>query len=246
MKCYSCGGEVSLTDKTCPYCGRSLVETADYRKDKEKYEKRSEKAKGKLKKALASNVPLVISAVVMVLLIIGLGVAIYVKDNAYHFRSDAKRSESKKNYEEYSKTIRDYLDAGDYSAFAAFKEYHNIATFEDPYKDLDLLWEMTDEYADMVSDIESAVLHGPEARWYRPESDVQDVRRSIYDFYHEYEYKKSKIEADPYSAYMHDMKKKADTLLKVYLRLDEEKLEEYLNSSMNEQEAYLEEVILHD
>ncbi len=246
MKCYSCGGEVSLTDKTCPYCGRSLTETANYRKDKEAYEKRSEKAKGRLAKAVSSNVPIVISAVVMVLLIIGVSVAVYVKENAYHFRGDAMRKEAKNNYIEYSKTIRDYLDAGDYTGFYAFKEYHNIAEFEEPYEDLKLLWDMTRKYALLVSDVEEAVLHGPEARWYRPEDDVANVRRSIDGFYNEYAYKLSEINADSYGAYMHDMKKKADAILKVYLRLDGEKLEEFLNSSMNKKEAYLEEVILHD
>ena len=164
MKCRSCGGEVSLQDKTCPYCGRVLTETAGHQAEPERYKKKSEKSKRGLGKALAENVPMVISSVVMLLLIIGLIVANYISENAYHFREDAMRKESVKKYDEYSALIKNYLDAGDYTGFASFMAYHNIAEYEEPYADLKLLWDITEEYVDLVCDVEEALIHGPEAR----------------------------------------------------------------------------------
>ena len=246
MKCISCGAEIGLTDKICPHCGRVIGETAGYQADLENVKQSSEKTQGRMQKSVRGNVPLVISTAVLILLVIAVCVASYVKKNAYHFRDDAMRKEAIKNSDEYSVQIKKYLDAGDYTAFVAFKDYHNIAEYAEPYDDLKLLWEMAYDYNSMISNIEEAVIHGPEARWYRPENDVFDCRMAISEFYREYEYKLSEIEKDPYAEYIHDMKNKADIVLRIYLGLDDEGREEYLAGSKNEQEAYLEEVIIGD
>jgi hypothetical protein len=245
MKCISCGGEIGLTDERCPFCGCVVTETAGHRAELKSYKTKSEKTKRGLAKTLAENVPLAISAVVMVVLFIACVVAFYVEDNAYIFRSDSMRRDSVKNYEEYSAEINKYLEAGDYTGFAAFKEYHNIAEWEAPYDDLNLLWKMAYEYTSLVSDIESATMFGEDASWYNPESDVSDCRRSIYDFYHEYEYRHDEIESDPYAVYIHDMKSKADIMLKIYLGLDDEAREVFLADSDIGQEVYLEEVLIN-
>lgn len=246
MKCFSCGAEIGLTVDKCPFCGRDVTETAAYRADLESYGNRNEKAKRGLAKALEGNIPLIISAVVMVILVIGICIASYVKENAYSFRSDAKRNESVRRYDAYSKMIDDYLERGDYTGFAAFMEYHNIAEWEAPYDDLDLLWEMAQDYNSIVSEIESSVMFGPEADRYNPESDVIDCRMAIREFYYDYDDNESEIKADKYAEYIHDMKAKADIVLKVYLGLDDSEREAYLASSDIEQEAYLEGVIVNE
>ena len=246
MKCRSCGAEIGLTVEICPYCGRAVTETAGHQADLKAYKEKSEITKRGLAKILSGNVPLIISAVVMVVLFVAVGVAFYVKDNAYHFRSDAMRNESVNKYADFSREIKKYLDAGDFTGFVAFKEYHNIAEWEAPYDDLKLLCEVASEYDSIVSKVESAVMFGPEARRYRPEDDVNGCRRAINDFYHEYDYKRSEIESDPYAQYIHDMKKKADIILKIYLGLDDTAREAFLATSEIEQEAYLEEVLINE
>ena len=246
MKCKSCGAEIGLTVKKCPYCGRAVTETAGYRADLNAYSQKSERTKRKLAKVLAGNIPLVISAVVMVALFVAICIALYVKENAYHFRSDAMRSEAARNHGEYSAEIDKYLKAGDYTGFAAFKEYHNIAEWEEPYDDLRLLWEMTEEYNSLVSHVESSVVFGQDARRYRPEQDVSDCCREINEFYNDYDSRLTDIENDPYGTYIHDMKKKADIILRIYLGMDDPQREAYLAAPRIEQEAYLEEVIINE
>ncbi len=246
MKCRSCGAEIGLTDETCPYCGRSITETVGHQRDLKTYKSKNEKTKRRLSDTIKENMPITISAVVMVVLIIATGVAFYVETNAYRFRSDAMRKESLNKSDEYSDEIQKYLDAGDYTGFVAFKEYHEIPEWEEPYENLRLLWEITEEYADLVSSVESSLMFGQDAARYRPETDVSNCKSAIHDFYHEYEYKLSEIEADPYSKYIHDMKKKADIILRVYLGLDDTAREEFLAASDIEQEAYLEGVIIDE
>ena len=246
MKCNSCGAEIGLTVEKCPYCGRPVKETEEYRSDLKAYRNKTEKSKLRLARILAGNIPLVISAVIMVALLAATGIAFYVKENAYHFRSDAMRRESVSKYDEYSAQIQKYLEAGDYTGFAAFKEYHNIAEWEAPYDDLNLLWEMAYDYDQLVSEVESSVMFGPEAERYRPEQDVADCRRAIGRFYSDYDENRTDIESDPYGTYIHDMKKKADTVLNVYLGLDDAAREDFLASSDIEQDAYLEGVLINE
>ena len=246
MKCISCGGEIKLTDKACPYCGRILTETAGYRDDEEKYKKRSEKIRKKTGKVITENISMVISAGIMLLLVIGVMIAWYVKENAYHFREDALRRESVKKYDEYEPVIQKYLDAGDYTGFAAFKEYHNIAEWEAPYDDLRLLWDITKDYSSLVSAVESAAIYGSDAQKYRPEDDVSNCRSAIRRFYGEFENRLSDIDKDPYRKYMYDMRDKADIILEIYLGLDENGRKEYFEGSELKQKAYLEEVLANE
>lgn len=244
MKCPSCGGEISFTDSKCPYCGRVLTETARHQQDLKKYKKKSGRIKEKVKSTNAENIPIVISAVVMLFLIIFLCVAAYAKENAFLFKDNALQRESIRKYDEYSKVIQDYLDAGDYTGFSSFMEYHNIAEYKEPYADLKLINDMAYRYTSMVSSVECAVMHGPDARIYDQEGDVRTCRDRIWNFYREFDYSQSEIDDDTYRDYIYDMRDKADMILEVYLGLDEAGRKEYFESSDIRQEAYLEEVIL--
>ena len=224
MKCINCGADVRLTDKVCPYCGRVIKENAGYRADMEYYKRDSAKTKKKVREILSENIPIVISAIILVVLLIADGVLLYVQENAF----------------------QDYLDAGDYAGFSAFEEYHNIAEWEPPYDDLNLLCDMAKEYSSLVSAVEEVTMFGPDAKWYRPESDIRSCRSAIWYFNFQFEHNLSKIDEDPYKDYIYDMKAKADTIMEVYLGLDEAGRDEYFASSSNKQEAYLEEVLLHD
>lgn len=246
MKCVGCGAEIGLTDKVCPHCGRKNTETAGYRSDMERLKKDSEKTKKKIGEILSENIPIVISAFCMLLLLIAVLMTIYVSENAYSFRENAKRKESVKQYDEYSAVIRKYLDAGDYTGFAAFKEYHNIAHWEEPYEDLNLICDMADYYSSMVSAVEEATMFGPEARRYDPESDISNCHRAIQRFYDEFDYRLSDIDSDPYRDNIYDMKAEADIIMEVYLGLDEEGRKSYFSESSIRQEAYLEEVLMND
>lgn len=244
MKCISCGAEIGLTDSKCPYCGREITENARHRMDLNNYKEANQKVKSKADSIISSNLPLVISTVVMILLIIAVIIASYVEDNAYTFRSEARYKESVKKYDDYIQTIHEYLDAGDYTGFYAFMEYHNIREFEEPYADLKLLKELSYYYERMVKGVEEAVLYGPEAKIYNQEDYIRTCARNITSFYDEYKYNDYEIEDDPYKDYIYDMRDKADLILEVYFGLDEAGRAEFLEGSDNVRYAYIEEVIL--
>jgi hypothetical protein len=246
MKCKSCGAQIRLTDKKCSHCGRVLTETAGYQADMEFYEEDTSKTKQTISSILSGNLPIVISVFLMLLLLIADGTALYVKENAYTFREEAARKEAVRQYEAYSAKIKDYLDSGDYTGFSAFMDCHSIAVWEEPYKDLDLLSDMAKYYSSMVSAVEEATLFGPDARRYNPESGISDCCLAIRNFDHEFEYRLSDIDTDPYRKYFYDMRAKTDIIMEIYLGLDEEGRNRFRAGSPIEQEAYLEEVLMHD
>ena len=246
MKCNSCGAEIGLTDTVCPYCGRTLTETAGYRADMDYYKADSERTKKKAGAIFAKNAPLVISAAIMIVLLIADIVLYYVADRAFLFRTEAVRRESVRQYETCLQTMQEYLDDGDYTGFVAFKEVHEIAEWDAPYEDMRLLCEIAQEYASLVSAVEEVTMFGPEASWHRPESDIRDCHRQIGYFYSTFDDALSRIDEDPYKDYIYDMRAKADLILEVYLGLDENGRKEYFASSDIKQEAYLEEVLMHD
>lgn len=244
MKCRNCGAEIDLLDKVCPHCGSVNGESSGHQAEMKNYQKRSARAKAKVKESAARNVPVVVSAVILVFLIIGIGVASYVAEEASMFSHWAKRRESLKKHEEYSKIMLTYLEQGDYLGFVAFKEYHVVPEYEPEYQEFEVVWDVAYEYCKAMNSIEEAVMFGADSPRYRMGSYVFSCSSNIPFFYQEYGWKQSDIENDKYKKYIVDMKEQVDTAVRIYLGLDEEGLKEFLESSMNQQKAYLEEVLV--
>lgn len=244
MKCYSCGAEIGLTTGKCPYCGRKIKENASHRRDLAKYKKRSKEVKTEAGNIVSNNIPMVISAIVMFLLLIGIGFAAYLDSNAYTIRTDMQHKDSVKKYDQYINKIQDYLDAGDYTGFHEFAEYHKIYAHMDPYSDLEVIDLLAGDYVRMVNSIEQVIMIGPEPDWYDPEYDIRDCASEISLFYSSYNASHYDIEDDPYKDYIVDMKEQADTMLEVYLGLDEEARNDFLDCSDSAKAAYIEEVVL--
>jgi hypothetical protein len=179
-------------------------------------------------------------------LVIGVIIASYVNENAYFFKKDAIRKESVKNYDECSAKMKEYLDAGDYTGFAAYKEAHNIDELNAPYDDLELLWSITEQYVKMVHVVESSVIYASDADRYKPEDNVDDCQSAIDFFYREFEMNLSDIDEDPYKEYIYGMRNQADVILEVYLGLDENGRKEYFEGSDVTQRAYLEGVLIDE
>lgn len=243
MKCNNCGAEIGLLDEKCPYCGAVNMQSTAHLKEMEQYQDRSKKTKGKVKESIAANIPILVGAVIMVLLVIGIGVSSYVAENASLFRHRASRSEAVKKHEEYSQILRQYLKDGDYAAFSAFKGYHVVPEYEEEYKEFEKVCDMIGAYCRAMNGIEECVLYGADSPRYGLDSDISSCQMGIENFYYEYERKLPDMEGDPYMDNVIDMKKKMDAAMKIYLGLDGGELEEYLASSSNKQEAYLEEVL---
>ncbi|MCR5251582.1 MAG: zinc ribbon domain-containing protein [Lachnospiraceae bacterium] len=243
MKCPNCGAEVELLDEVCPYCGAVNKESAAHRAEMKHYKERSKNAKEKACGIISENVALIVSSVVLVLLVIGIVAATYVEKNAFMFSHWAARSESLQKSAEYAGILRQYLDSGDYAAFLAFENAHVIPAYEEGYTEFEKISGMATNYVAAMNSIENVVLFGEGAKHYSVDTDISSCQRSIANFFYTYERALTDMEGDPHYGKLLDMKGKMDVALRIYLGLDEEKREEYLESSEGRQKAYLEEVL---
>ena len=246
MKCISCGAEIGLTDSKCPYCGREITENVSHRRDLKKYKDKNKKIKGEADNIVSSNLPIVISVVVMIFLIIALIFAAYLEDNAYTLRSEMIRKEAEKKHDEYSVIIQDYLDAADYIGFNAFIDNHCIWADKGPYEDLQYVKAVAGNFTAMASMVEQAVMYGPEAKVYSQDMTISSCARCIDSFYDQYTYLEDEIENDPYKEYIYDIKNQADLILEIYFGLDEAGRAEFLEGSDNARYAYIEGVLLDE
>jgi len=246
MKCQSCGAEIGLLDKVCPHCGRENTESSGHQAKMKYYKKQSEKTKGKVKKSISENVPLVVSAIILVLLVIGLWVAIDVAENASLYSHRAKRREALKKYEEYKGELQRYLDEEDYAGFVAYKELHVIPEYEEEYKEFENVWNLAHAYNRAMNSIEQGKLFGPDARRYGTDAAISDCRSGIDSFYYEYDKMEDELMNDKYRDQMLDMRNKVEVAIRIYLGLEGEALRNYLDSSMNQKEAYLEGVMINE
>ena len=133
MKCPHCGGEMSLEDKLCPYCGMPNEEAAEHAREmhryKEAYRRTEKEVREKTHRQAARFTKYLVSFVLILLSI----AAIWFGRNAYSFRYDAQRRAARKNAAAYTAEMETYLAAGDYVGFYESAERRHISFYEDEY-----------------------------------------------------------------------------------------------------------------
>ncbi len=135
MKCPHCGGEMSLEDKLCPYCGMPNEEAAEHaremRRYRESYRKTEAEVKEKTKRQTARFTKIILSLVLILLSV----AAVWFGRNAYSFRYNQKRADAVRHADAYREKLDSFLKEGDYAAFLSFAEREKISFYEEPYEE---------------------------------------------------------------------------------------------------------------
>ena len=134
MKCEYCGHSLNIEDKFCPACGRPNPLAVQHQKDMEQYKNKYEETKRevitKTRRAAGINVPIAVLAVLLVLCIAAVIFRISAWDIGYNMRSKNIGQKSA----EYKAQIDEYLEDGDYIAFASYwrsKDLYMLDEFRD-------------------------------------------------------------------------------------------------------------------
>ncbi|MBO6215622.1 MAG: zinc ribbon domain-containing protein [Lachnospiraceae bacterium] len=123
MNCPNCGGQISVTDEVCPYCG-----SPNQTREKQKADKkvRAAEAKASLTK------PLAVFGTVLLLNII----AAVIVSNAYSAGLDVRRARNEARATEIEAEFKSYLDDKDYllaDSYYANGGYYSVSTMK-PYR----------------------------------------------------------------------------------------------------------------
>ena len=241
MKCKHCGGEVGLEQRFCPYCGKPNEEAMKHVEEMEKIQSSYKKTEEKVVASTNKYVGLTVRLAVLLLLVIGTVITSVIKENAYSFPSDNRRKEALRNSKQHSEILRQYLQDGDYIGFEEYLGYHNIPAYLDQYAEFDEIENCTACYLRCIQNFEEVVMTYEDDNWL--DSACEKIGYNLTYFYKECEKQKKEENAQAYKACIDDMVEQMNTAVYIYLGLDEEELQEFLEWKKLEQAEYVEGVI---
>ena len=246
MKCQYCGGDVSLDDRFCPYCGRRVDQAERHQKEMEAYEGRFEETREEaLKKAdnaggglaTAVGIRLVILAVLIVAMIV-----IGTRYDSYEVNQRRQEKEITTNEQQYKALIEQLLEDRDYAQLAALERRRNI-TDSDLYSDY--------KYIIYASDYYNRAYRGLLGiAYYRPGSEMpyytEQLSKSIASFYDQISpdyYERYAANPDKTKEVFGQMEQQMQILLRRYLGLSEEEAASFKDLSKSRRTVIIESAV---
>ena len=133
MKCEHCGGNLTLEDVACPYCGKENPHAKQHISDMKRYNSDFSNTRREVYSVVNKYSGITVRAVVIVLLLIAIVVAGVVCSESYSIKRHMEQTNSAKHVEEYMEIMDTYLAEEDYLSFKAFCDAHYIEGFDDSY-----------------------------------------------------------------------------------------------------------------
>lgn len=250
MKCKYCGAEISLEENICSYCGQPNEQALKHVRDMEHFKKRYERTEKDVVGRTKGFAAITARAVILTALIIATIIVYFISENAYSMPENARRKKALRAPDDYIKVLDGYLENGEYTAFSAYINYHNIPVYKDSFEKYSSISYLIDYYTYAVGTLEALIMHGDDESFYKwgLTSAAGRAANGIINFYEYADEENYRYPDDneEYIAYFTDMKKNMDCFLMTYFDMDEAELEHFLSLSENRMSAYLEEAFLNE
>lgn len=243
MKCPHCGGEITLEQKYCPYCGNlneaAQKHVADMAHYQRAYEETENELRQKSRRFSGVWVRLVILAGVILLTI----ATMIVTSNYYSIRSDSLQREAARNAESYTRILDDCLEQQDYLSFYSFVHARSIRPYADEFRNYECVYWAVNEYV-LSYEYLMDIVCGRNA-----ERNVGYLNTSLDSFYrYQDEERWRDIEdsqaREKYLGYYQNITDNLNGLLKVYLGLSDQQIKELAGMTTAKRGALLEDQAL--
>lgn len=146
MKCPYCGSPLDLDDNFCSHCGKLNEQVRQHVEDMQRYQTEFTETKEDVYKTTerykGTSVRVVIIAILLILNVI----AAIALGQSYSIIHSINQSESERKYEEYSAILDEYLQNGDYMAFYAFMQEHDIYCYDSKYESYNYINDVIAQY----------------------------------------------------------------------------------------------------
>ena len=246
MKCRYCGGEVGLEEKTCPYCGRPNEQAVKHHQNMASFRRRYAETEAEVATKTRRYAQIVPRTVIILLLLIAAVVMWVIAESAYSFPENSRRRAAERHPETLTAQLEGDLENRDYLRFAPRMNYHDIRTYNSPFSDYsDLRWS-AECYKDFVLAAERLFLHGNREEWlrYSASNDIMNFCHSLEYFLEQQERDMKYAETESHRAALEDMRKNVQEMTRVFLGIDGETFDHFIELSDNKKAAYIEEVLL--
>lgn len=134
MKCENCGGNLSLEDLNCPYCGTVNKHAQQHVRDMKRYHGEFQETKKDVYATATKYTGITVRAIMIAVLLILTVVLAIVGAESYSFRRILLEKRAEKNFAEYCAVMDQYLEKEDYMAFHAFVEANSIGGYDTDYE----------------------------------------------------------------------------------------------------------------
>ena len=152
-----------------------------------------------------------------------------------------------KNKTKYSAQMRDLLEEGDYITFESFLLQHNIPLNSEPYKEFQRLEYVANRYYTCVQLWEKIILRSDDPDyWDSSETDISNLCMYLDSFMEVYEYNVKVEKNEDIAAYMEDMNSDIRAMLRRYLQMTDDEVDEFLGYSQAKKAVAMEEILLRE
>lgn len=156
MKCKYCGGNLSLEDEQCPYCGKANDQARQHTEAMKHYRGEFEHTKKKVRFIVGEYTQITVRVVILAILIIFVVAGLIVKRNAYSIRRAFIKQNAKQHVTEYTKLLERYMEEENYQAFRAFCDANYIASYEDSFQQFYPLKRAAQSYCNVYTSVMKA------------------------------------------------------------------------------------------
>ncbi len=246
MKCENGGGEVSLEQKFCPFCGKENTQATEHQRDMDAFKRRYEQTEASVKHKTRKYAMVTIRVVGIVVLLIACIIMFAVAESAYSMPGDARRRASQRNPEPYKAALEKYLEEGDYRTFCSYGDYHNLRWFSDsPFREYRDIYMVCQDYDAVMRMAENLILHGDEEKWrtYSMESDITHFVNYLDSFEERIDRNYSE-EASRFDVYVSDMQENVNLVLETCFGMSAEEREEFMSLSAGKKSVVIEDALI--
>lgn len=248
MICNKCGRQIGIEDKMCPYCGTENEFALKHDKNMRSYGGKFDSTSKNVIDTAKRTGKFGTKAVIMVILILVIVATRIVSSYNYADPDDGedkKRAKLAKNTTENIAQIDDLLEKGQYvEAYEYMKEHGVLDSDAAAYKELDCIRYLSDDYCKCIEYLE-------EMAYCSPDPDCFDNFESYsygFSLYVDNVFNgcKSWKESDSngkYIKYVYGMETQLRDAMKVYLGMDDQDIEEFLELSEAKRGVKLEEAL---
>lgn len=134
MKCENCGGNLSLEDEACPYCGTINKHARQHIRDMKRYQGEFQATRKNVYAVTRKYAGITVRAVVITVLVILTVILGFIASESYSIKRNLRQNRAERNFAEYSAQMEQYLADEDYLAFYAFTEANYIYGYDAPYE----------------------------------------------------------------------------------------------------------------
>lgn len=163
LRCPNCSGAVTFGDKTCPWCGGVLEQTAEHVAEHENYIADYTKTTADAKTRTRLNAGIILAALLLGVFVAGIVINLYYDANMYTIRDRRAEAAAEADYDNITAVMDKYLEEEDYARFYAYCRYRHIEFYtNETFASYRAIGRTVSEYVYAVREIMNLVLEEQE------------------------------------------------------------------------------------